>query len=71
MVAFSLTYSNANQTGNNMANSDYNQQLSGTDNCDMAQEIKDARKQMDSEIPMPNETTTDKLMRPGSAEVEG
>ena len=38
---------------------------------DMAQELKDMRKERDAEIPMPKETTTDKLMSPGKGKVDG
>lgn len=38
---------------------------------DMAQELKDSRKERDAEIPMPEMTTTEKLMRPAKDQVEG
>lgn len=38
----------------------------------MAQDLKDARQVRDAEIPMPDMTTTEKLMSPGpNEEVEG
>jgi hypothetical protein len=42
------------------------------DGChDMKTDLDEAIKNRDAEIPMPSETTTEKLMRPGSEEVEG